>query len=299
MAKVPGLDDWLYVPRAWYDADPAALQARKDFILLYERGSAQQITEALEAIWAMLDRATLWVSSIHTELASLSSGFVENTRAVLLAAIPRQMRALVHLGRASLDHLPAGMAVARSAFESGVRLAWVDAPQDPRERAARILSLHNVESRWKRAVATDFSPDEEAAERWRQAADVQAALVARAQDAMGWENQLPRVVSVKDQLHELNLDRLYPGYRLASEYVHGGLTSALEVETIRLEHSPFGAYWPSDWFLAMSMCAWACSFVGQYASAGFNPGPLRGVMLAAELLLLSPEAGWRPGASGN
>jgi hypothetical protein len=299
MAKVPGLDDWLYVPRAWYDADPVALQARSDFILIYERGSAQQITEALEAIWAMLDRAALWVSSIHTELTSLSSGFVEDTRAVLLPAIPRQMRALAHLGRASLDHLPAGMAVARSAFESGVRLAWVDAPQDPRERAARILSLHNVESRWKRAVATDFSPDEAAAERWRQTADVQAALVARAQDAIGWENRLPRVVSVKDQLHELNLDRLYPGYRLASEYVHGGLTSALEVEAIRPENSPFGAYWPSDWFLAMSMCAWACSFVGQYASAGFNPGPLRGVMLASELLLLSPEAGWRPGASGN
>jgi hypothetical protein len=299
MAKVPGLDDWLYVPRAWYEADPVAFQARADFVLIYEKGSARQITEALEAIWAMLDRAALWVSSIHTELASLSSGVVEGTRAALLPAIPRQMRALAHLGRASLDHLPAGMAAARSAFESGLRLAWVDAPQDPRERAARILSLHNVESKWKRAVATDFGPDEAAAERWRQAADVQAALVARAQDAINWQDRLPRVLSLKDQLHELNLDRLYPGYRLASEYVHGGLTSALEVEAIRAEHSPFGAYWPSDWFLAMSMCAWASSFAGQYATAGFNLGPLRGVMLAAELLLLSPEPGWRPGAPGQ
>src|SRR5580692_6555793 len=54
MAKVPGLDDWLYVPRAWYEADPVAFQARADFVLIYEKGSARQITEALETIWAML-----------------------------------------------------------------------------------------------------------------------------------------------------------------------------------------------------------------------------------------------------
>ncbi len=218
---------------------------------------------------------------------------------MLLPAIPRQMRALAHLGRVGLDYLPAGMAAARSAFESGVRLAWVEAPQDPRERAARILSLHSVESRWKRAVATDFSPDEAATERWSQAADAQAAAVARAQAAISWEGRLPRVASVKDQLHELDLDRLYPGYRLASEFVHGGLTSALEAEAIRAEHNPFGAYWPSDWFLAMSMCAWASAFAGQYASRGFGTAPLRGVMLAAELLLLSPEPGWQPRASGQ
>jgi hypothetical protein len=295
--QAPG-KDWLYVPRTWYEADPEAIQARSNFVLLCQRGSAEQVTEILEAIWAMLDRAALWVSSIHTDLASTSTGFVDRSRAVLLPTIPRQIRALAHLGRASLDHLPAGMAAARSAFESGLRAAWIDASQDPQERVVRILSLHNHEARWKNAVAADFGLDEEAAERWRQAANVQAALVAQAQDRIGREEPLPRVPSVKSQLHQLDLDRLYSGYRLASEYVHGGLTSALEVEAIRTENSPFGIYWPNDWFLAVSMCAWACSFVAHHASEGFDPGPLRGIMLAAELLLLSPGPGWRRGSPG-
>ena len=57
------------------------------------------------------------------------------------------------------------MAAARSAFESGLWLFWIDASQDPQERVVRILSLHNDEARWKNTVATDFGLDEKAAER--------------------------------------------------------------------------------------------------------------------------------------
>jgi hypothetical protein len=110
------------------------------------------------------------------------------------------------------------MAAARSAFELGLRLAWIDASQDPRERVVRILSLHNGEARWKNTVATDFGLDHEAAKRWRRAANMQADLVAQAQDWIGREERLPRAPSVKRQLHELDLDRLYSGYRLTSAF---------------------------------------------------------------------------------
>jgi hypothetical protein len=84
------------------------------------------------------------------------------------------------------------------------------------------------------------------------------------------------------------------GYRLASEYVHGGLSSALDAETIQAENSPFGSYWPNDWYLAVNMCAWGCLFLPRrYVDRGFDLGPVRGSMLAAELMFLSPGPGWR------
>jgi hypothetical protein len=85
--------------------------------------------------------------------------------------------------------------------------------------------------------------------------------------------ELPKgVPSVKEQLGELHLDRLYSGYRLASEYVHGGLSSALDAEIIQAENSPFGSYWPNDWYLAVTMCAWGCLFLPRRYLTGFDLG---------------------------
>src|SRR5262245_35170478 len=103
--------------------------------------------------------------------------------------------------------------------------------------------------------------------------------------------ELPKgVPTVKEQLRELGLDRLCSGYRLASEYVHGGLSSALEAEMMQAESSPFGSYWPNDWYLAVNMCAWGCFFLPRRYVRGFALGPVRGAMLAAELNVSEPKS---------
>ena len=67
------------------------------------------------------------------------------------------------------------------------------------------------------------------------------------------------------------------------------MSSTLDAETAQTENSPFGVYWPNDRYLAVSMCAWGCFFLGPLAlDRGFNPGPAWGAMLAAELMFLSP-----------
>ena len=214
--------EWLSVPPDWFDTEPEAGRARSNFVLLCRLASAEQIVAGLEAVWVMLDRAALWAGSVHTDLAANSADLVDRTCASLLPTIPRQMRSLTCLGRIGLDHLPTAMAAARAAFEAGLRLAWINAPDDHHEREIRVLCLHNDQARWKSAVASDYDRSAEGGDRWRQAAQAQTALVSREIDRIGWPGPLPRVASVAAQLHELDLDRLYSGYRLASEYVHGG-----------------------------------------------------------------------------
>ena len=111
---------------------------------------------ALKPYRASLDRAALWGSSVHADLAAQSAGLVDRTCVALLPTIPRQMRSLTCLGRMSLDHLPTAMAAARAAFEAGLRLAWIDAAHDQREREIRVLCLHNDQARWKSAVASAY-----------------------------------------------------------------------------------------------------------------------------------------------
>jgi hypothetical protein len=286
--------EWLAGSGDWLDREPETRHVRAAFVELCRRGSAKEIVTALEAIWSLLDRAALWVSSIQTDLAANSSGLVDGTCAALMPTISRQMRTLTYLGRSGVDYLPTAMAAGRAAFEVGLRLEWINRPEDHEERKIRVLRLHNDQTRWKNAVARDYDRSSAGGDRWLRAAQVQAALVARELRNINWTGQLQQPPSVSAQLHELDLDRLYSGYRLASEYVHGGLSSALDAEAVRTERSPFGIYWPNDWSLAVLMCAWGCRFsTRHYAGRGFNLGPLRGSMLAAELMLLSPGPGWR------
>jgi hypothetical protein len=186
------------------------------------------------------------------------------------------------------------MAAARAAFEAGLRVAWINAPKDPQERATRVLRIHKDQAGWKKKVASDYDLTGVGGDRWRQAAEVQENLVSSALGKIGAPDPPNGIPSVKSQLGELKLDRLYSGYRLASEYVHGGLSSALDAEAIKAENSPFGLYWPNDWHLAVNMCAWGCFFLAaHYCSRGFDLGPARGAMLASEIMFLSPSPGWR------
>lgn len=285
---------WLSVPAELFESEPAATKMRAVFLELYRRGSAEQIIAAFEKIWHMLDRAALWISSVHVDLAANSTGFMDKTCAALLPTIPHRIRSLTCLGRASLDHLPTAMAAARAAFEAGLRLAWIYAPQDQQERATRILLVHSVQAKWKRKVASDYDLTDAGGDRWHQAAQIQEDIVSRVLEKIGMPELPKQVPSVAQQLQELDLSRLYSGYRLASEYIHGGLSSALEAEQIQTENSPFGIYWPNDWHLAVNMCAWGCYFLApQYVSRGFDMGPARGAILASELVFISPGTGWR------
>src|ERR1700757_2618205 len=82
---------WSTAAAHWFEAEPAAGGMRTAFLELYRRASAEQIADALEGIWFMVDRGALWVSSIHADFAANSTGLVDQTCAALFPAIPRRM----------------------------------------------------------------------------------------------------------------------------------------------------------------------------------------------------------------
>jgi len=50
---------WSTVAADWFEVEPAAGGTRAAFLELYRRASTEQIADALEGIWLMLDRAAL------------------------------------------------------------------------------------------------------------------------------------------------------------------------------------------------------------------------------------------------
>lgn len=75
-------------------AAPVSRRARARTQRAIRGPKAEKIADALEGIWLMLDRAALWVSSIHADLVANSSGLVDQTCAALLPTIPRRMYTL-------------------------------------------------------------------------------------------------------------------------------------------------------------------------------------------------------------
>jgi hypothetical protein len=48
-----------------------------------------------------------------------------------------------------------------------------------RERAIRVLLIHNSEAKWKKKVASDYDRTGAGGDRWRQAAEVQETSSSR------------------------------------------------------------------------------------------------------------------------
>lgn len=273
------------------DAEPAAVGATEEFKMLVASGNAALIRESLEAVWMSVDRAALWLSSQQLEWQEREDSTVaQKTCLLMLPSLVGHVRSVTTLARSDLSLLPTALVASRSAFETGLRIAWVFSTEEAMEVETRALRLHREAVNWKVRVATHLEESVGAnGERWRQAAAAHEALIKRASEAHDTDPVLPRAPSVRDQLRCLKLERLYLGYQLSSEHAHGGVASGGEIMQVRRERSPYGTYWPQDWQLAVNMCAWACVFVADHFPWGtVDVGPVRGAMWAADLLLLAP-----------
>lgn len=286
-------DRWWGDPKL-LDDEPAAVAATEAFRKLVASGDVELIRESLEVVWMSVDRAALWLSSQHLEWAAREGKTVAQTTCLMtLPTLIGHVRAVTTLARSDLSLLPSALVASRSAFETGLRIAWVFSTAEETEAETRALRLHRETANWKIRVATHLEESVGTdGVRWREAAAVHEALIERASELRDTVPALPRAASVREQLRGLNLERLYLGYRLSSEHAHGGLASGGEIMEVKREHSPYGTYWPQDWQLAVNMCAWACVFVAEHFPWGtVDVGPVRGAMWAADLLHLVPGYG--------
>jgi hypothetical protein len=245
----------------------------------------------LEFAWQALDRAALWASSTEVAWPHTRRSLAATTCTMLLPVQASHLRAAAALGRAGINHVPSALAAGRATFELGLRAAWVYAPDSQPEQELRAVALHDSSARWKDKVGDRLeSASGMDGSRWHDGAERHRSFVARHVPPEFMQSDVPNVPSAYAQLCELGLQRLYHGYQLASEYVHGGVASGGEIGAIREEGSPFGLYWPQDWTLSLNMCAWGCLFVSQHTcpKTKLVPPPIGELMMAAESLLDAP-----------
>jgi hypothetical protein len=273
-----------------FEDEPLARSAKADFERLVSTGDVDEIVAGLEAVWMLVDRAALWLSSHHIEWTSHASTAAEKACLMMLPTITGQLKAVTALGRADLSYLPTALMAGRSAFEIGLRVAWIYSAEDSGEMEDRALRLHRKTERWMRRVAARLENSETGTgHRWRRAAEAHNARIEQYLVPSNAESALRPPPPVFEQLRSLELERLYHAYQLASEHTHGGLASGGEMVAVRRERSPYGLYWPQDWSLPINLCAWACMFVAQHYPAGDpDVGPVRGLMWAADLLRVAP-----------
>lgn len=245
-----------------------------------------------------LERAALWVASTELEWDETHRSSAAVTCTLLLPVQASHLRAVAACGRGGVDHVPTVMAGARAVSELGLRAAWVYEPDGVAERDLRAMALHASAAAWEDRVGDRLEASTGLdGTRWHHAAEVQRQIVDRNIPIGFGPDDIPRIPSTYDQLRALGLERLYHGYQLASEYVHGGLSSGGEMGAIRAEGSPFGVYWPQDWSLALNMSAWGTLFVSQHTQPKTNlvPPPLGELMAAANALPDAPGPDLRPG----
>ncbi|WP_116452293.1 hypothetical protein [Blastococcus litoris] len=159
--------------------------------------------------------------------------------------------------------LPPAFAAGRSAFETGLMTHWLlVGPTAPghlavREEAeTRHLQMLESDARWAEGLTDRLRGWGLPAGRWSSLTQERWDRLSRARDAYGRGDQadrLPRPPDVVTVLRGLDLERLYWGYMVSSQWVHGTTMGAMELDPFRDGAGPPGL---GEWYLPMNLGVW-------------------------------------------
>ncbi|RBY79383.1 hypothetical protein DQ239_07115 [Blastococcus sp. TF02-09] len=170
---------------------------------------------------------------------------------------------LVTMARANPHVLPPAFAAGRSAFETGLMTHWLLVGQAAPghlavrgETEIRHLQLLESDARWADGLTDRLRTWELRAGRWSSLAQERWDRLTRVRKAYGRGDQderLPRPPSVVSVLRDLDLERLYWGYMVSSQWVHGTTMGATELDPFRPGAGPPGF---GEWYLPMNLGVW-------------------------------------------
>ena len=109
----------------WATEDPAAQEAMEQFKSLVRLATRSRFGEPLKRCGWGLTAPLCGSPALRLEWATVATRVSDATCALLILTQERHMRAITVLGRADLNHLPTALAASRSAFEIGLRIAWI------------------------------------------------------------------------------------------------------------------------------------------------------------------------------
>ena len=213
----------------------------------------QEITEYLEVIIDRFDH--IWGEEIRPQ----NPRFESHTASVFMMwLLMRQVESVICLARRDLILLPGALPIARTAFETGIKILWMLDPDDPYEREVRWLTYLKTEEDFHRKLGKEIgNTKHDEAESIR---DFRVRIEGLLLNKYKLYKQLPNFRQI---LQEIGEERKYSLYIMLSQYNHSthaatslyrkGIGRSVEVKDITSS---------GDWKIPLSACYFG------FASAG-------------------------------
>lgn len=171
----------------------------------------------------------------------------------------RYAEGIIGLARSDLVLLPSAIVLARSAFDTSVRICWLLLPNEPFAREARwLIHLQEEERLWDRMARIseeNGGRTEQFRATMQQIQGFRTAVAAK----LPAEIVVPRrIPSVADALKEQGLASYYLEYAMLSQYVHGGhYAGGLYRKGLGTQKQHLEDISLADWALAIRIAWWS------------------------------------------
>jgi hypothetical protein len=186
--------------------------------------------------------------------------YESTTHAIALTNLAiRFIEGTIELARRDVALLPSGMVTARAAYEAGIRIAWLLAPDDLFASESRWVSLIGEELDHTRRVAAFFgagsSTVKRAQQRHAELAGFRDHVITQLRERGYVVDK--RAPNLRKMLADLGEDRKYLMYVEASQVGHAAWAGAELYRRNLGAEIEFGEFAGEDgWRAALSMCWW-------------------------------------------
>lgn len=225
----------------------------------------------------LLDDVIAHFLATHSTIPSMGKWEAIDEAHLMLLLMIRNIEGVTTLAQRDLVFLPGAMVMARVAFETGVTVRWMLAPDEPYEWEMRWLRTGTAREAFYRDAAALLTSNGQGSSFFTRMAatlhefheSVAAALPPKFRQGF----QPKKVPNVRQMLQALGQEEHYVHYAYASQFAHGTQAATALYRRHLGTAKEFGEYvTPAAWQHCLFLCWFSLSLAGQQflARAGGN-----------------------------
>lgn len=223
-----------------------------------------QVSEAqIETLTAHTKTALAWLESCRLDWASTAETPYDEAVLRLFRLLTTNGRSAIALASYGLAQAPSALVLSRPCLEIGLTVKWMLSAPNPQEVLRRWLGCHLEAAQWMEKVARRSADVgfQDQADRWSSGATRRNTLIATVTSSLTLDGPVKRP-DVASLCRAEGLSRLYYGYQLSSQFVHGGIMASEEFYA-PMKDEPIERPVAADWLLPLSMILWGVIFSGK------------------------------------
>ncbi|MEU4396834.1 DUF5677 domain-containing protein [Kribbella sp. NPDC023855] len=220
-----------------------------------------QISETqIETLTTYTQAALVWLESCRLEWVSAAEAPYDEAILRLLRLLTTNGMSAIALASNGLEQAPSALVLGRPCLEIGLTVKWMLSAPDAQEVLRRWLGCHLEAADWMEKVAKRSADVgfQDQADRWTSGATRRNALIAKVTSSLTLDGPIKRP-DVASLCRTEGLSRLYYGYQLSSQFVHGGILASEEFYA-PMKDEPVERPIAADWLLPLSMIIWGVLF---------------------------------------